>query len=351
MQIDFHHATTYVTARLAGFPKSQADIIAYAAQYVDDATNAGTVCFDNKALYKRTNSAHKMVDTRNTKTLNNHLVWIPYHFLPGNAGMPAHQNPDGSFINKIVCKPNSPIALDMVRNAILEHDRPYGLHRLGITMHVYADTWAHQGFAGVIHKINEVEKAEDTGDSDVFSDLSSHLRNFLDDAIPPLGHGRATVFPDMPFLSWTYTNGRGEVIQRNNTDDFCEAASNMCKAMQRYRLKDPDAGVPGLPEQDLGRIRSLFTDLKEEKGSRRHQVWLNAIRDGEFSFGSEETSYTATGQYSWKALALGTSHDLCEHSYKKEFLTSDWKNFHDASLSHRFHIVHDILPQYEICAA
>lgn len=34
MQIDFHHAVTYVAGRLAGKDHAKADIIAYAAQYV-----------------------------------------------------------------------------------------------------------------------------------------------------------------------------------------------------------------------------------------------------------------------------------------------------------------------------
>lgn len=47
MQIDFHHAVTYVAARIAGMDHAKADIIAYAAQYVDDATNHGYIRFDN----------------------------------------------------------------------------------------------------------------------------------------------------------------------------------------------------------------------------------------------------------------------------------------------------------------
>jgi hypothetical protein len=124
MQIDFHHAVTYVVARLSGFKQEKAEIIAHAAQYVDDATSSGTV-----------------------------------HFLPGNNDLEAGENPNGGFINKIVCSKNNPIAKEMVRQAIIEKDKPYGLHRLGITMHVYADTWAHQKFAGVLHDINEVEDA------------------------------------------------------------------------------------------------------------------------------------------------------------------------------------------------
>jgi len=45
MQIDFHHTVTYVAARLAEFEHEEADIIAHAAQYVDDATSSGTVYF------------------------------------------------------------------------------------------------------------------------------------------------------------------------------------------------------------------------------------------------------------------------------------------------------------------
>lgn len=351
MQIDFHHATSYVIARLAGFEQPQAETIAHASQYVDDATSEGTVYFDNKAVYHRISSAHKMLDIRNSKELLNHQVWLPFHFLPGNGGLAAGENPEGSFINKIVCTPNSPIAKEMTRNAILENEKSYGLHHLGVVMHIFADTWAHQGFAGVLHEVNEVEDAEEIGGTNVFGPLSGFLRDILDDAIPPLGHGRANVFPDMPFLTWTYKNGRGEQITRYNTDDFCTAANEMCKVMQRYRLKDPDADVSGLPDTDYSRIKNLFKEFTDERGNTRHKKWLNAIRDGEFSFGGENITYAPRGRDSWKAQALGTSYDLPVHSYREEFLNSDWKCFHDAVQAHRFHLLHDILPKYGICAA
>ena len=103
MQIDGHHTLTYIVARLAGFNHNQASNIAYSAQYVDDATNSGTIHFKNGAMYTRISSAHKMLDYRNTDELANHQVWIPFHFLPGNAGKPAGENPEGSFITKLVC--------------------------------------------------------------------------------------------------------------------------------------------------------------------------------------------------------------------------------------------------------
>lgn len=352
MQIDFHHATTYVAARLAGFEHKDADIIAHAAQYVDDAIVEGTIYFHNKALYHRISSAHKMLDRRNAKALANHRVWIPFHFLPGNAGINAGDNPNGKFINKIVCTPDSPVARDMVRQAIIDQNRLYGLHRLGIAMHVYADTWAHQNFAGVLHKINEVEDAEEIGDSSVFdSGLVGFIRDILDDAIPPLGHGRATIFPDMPFLSWQYKNGSKKKITRHNTDDFCQAANKLCMAMQRYIANNPDAEVSGIASKDMNKIQDLFSNTKLKEGEDRHQVWLTVIKEDPFSFGPETVTYKAKGKGSWKDQALGSSFDIDIYTYKKNFLTSNWKLFHDAALAHRFHVIHDLLPQYDICAA
>jgi len=351
MQIDFHHATTYVVARIAGFAKEEAEIIAYAAQYVDDCTSQGTVYFDNKAVYNRISSAHKMLDYRNTIELANHQVWLAFHFLPGNGGKPAGENPSNKFIDKIVCTPDSPVAREMVAQAITDQDKAYALHRLGVVMHIYADTWAHQGFAGVLNDINEVEDAKEVGSNNIFDNITRFLADILEDAIPPLGHGRAYTLPDMPFLSWSYKNGKGKKITRNNTDDFCTATEQMCIAMKRYIAKDPSAQVTGLPDNDKDHIRYLFSSITDKDGDERHQKWLKAIRNGEFSFGPETISYKPRGKNSWKYKSLGTSFDLAVHKYHQDFLTSDWKLFHDAIKAHRFTIIHDILPKYGICAA
>lgn len=352
MQIDFHHTVTYVAARIAGFPHAEADIIAYSAQYVDDATVSGVICFDNKALYSRISSAHKTLNLNIFNDAENHLVWLPFHFLPGNGGLAAGDNPAGTFINKIVCLPDSPIAREMMAAAINDQDKPYRLQRLGIALHIYADTWAHQGFAGVLHDINEVEKATEIGATDVFSGgLQQFLNSILEDALPPLGHARANVLPDMPFLKWTYANDREQNITRDNREIFCDAADALCKAMSRYRQKDPRAAAEGIGPEDMGNIRALFAGLTTEDGYERHRRWLAAIQAGTFSFGGATLSYAEDGKNSWKAQALGTSADVPVYTYQDNFLASNWKLFHDALQQHRLTVLHDILPRYGICAA
>jgi hypothetical protein len=348
MQIDFHHAVTYVAARLAGFPHKDADIIAYAAQYVDDATCDGIIRFNNKALYQRTSSAHKAIDPKNLVDLNNQKVWMPFHFLPGNGGAVPGQNPEGEFIQKLICLPDSPVANKMIEAAIVDKNKDYSLHRLGITMHVYADTWAHQGFAGVKHDINDIDDFEEMDNSGVFAKgLNIFINSVLDDIVPPLGHGRANIFPDMPFLSWKYLDGHGKEVFRNNTEIFCDAATGICKAMQRYQgLRET-----GIGDNDMQSIRALFLNLKEKEGADRHDAWIKAIADGEFSFGPATISYAEDGKDSWKAQALGSSRELPEYPYKESFLTSNWKFFHDALQLHQLTVSHDILPKYGICAA
>ena len=232
MQIDFHHATTYVIARLAGFSHTRASKIAYAAQYVDDATNEGVIRFDNGAMYSRISSAHRMLDYRNSNALKNRRVWLPFHFLPGNGGLPAGKEPRGRFYKRLVCRPNSFVARGMLKACMADKNKPYGLHRLGIAMHVYADTWAHQGFAGVNHKIN---KAGEIRSQRVRDDarLLAKLANYFLSRAFPLGHGAVLSYPDRPYVNWSYKNGMGKAVVRNNPRDFRAAADSMCRAMQR----------------------------------------------------------------------------------------------------------------------
>ncbi len=352
MQIDFHHAVTYVVARLAKFSQAEAEIIAYSAQYVDDATDEGTIRFDNGALFNRTSSAHKMLDYRNSEELGNHRVWLPFHFLPGNGGLPAGSNPDGSFINKIVCRPNSHVARDMVRDCIDQSYRPYALHRLGITMHVYADTWAHQGFAGVNHKINEA--ASLVSNDDAFDvKFTDKIANFFIGKAYPLGHGSVLSYPDQPYLKWEYNNTFGRLVSRDNPADFIDAADHMYHVMCAYREGNSLPNferIEKIPSADRDTMLRFLQNTTAKEGEKRHRVWLDAISIGEFSFGAETVQYDPDEKL-WKTRALGGKDWSGVLQYSEDFLQSDWKLFHDALLAHRFCVIHDILPNYGICAA
>ncbi|WP_013324316.1 DUF6765 family protein [Gloeothece verrucosa] len=364
MQIDFHHGVTYTVARLAGFNHQQADIIAYCAQYVDDATNSGVIRFNNGALFRRRSSAHKRLDYRNFRQLASHHVWIPFHFLPGNGGLPRDENPPGKFINKLICYPNSHVAQDMLKECIEQRHLPHGLHRLGIAMHVYADTWAHQGFAGVNHKVNEAKLIlDDQGNPDLAKtekikkyfrkNIYERMANaFMSEAFP-IGHGAVLGNPDKPFLKWGYINGLNEIIDRDNSKDFLEAAQQMYQWMQRYRLGNSAAEVAAMSVSDQKLIAQKLQNITELSGKKRHKYWLKSLENGEFSFGNSEVNYIAKGKGSWKYEALKNEQEKDSgdeiYIYETNFLNSNWKLFHDALEAHYFYIIHVLLPQYGIC--
>jgi len=281
----------------------------------------------------------------------NRLTWQAFHFLPGNGGLPAGADPPGGFIEKLVCTPGSPVARDMVRTCIAERDAPRSLHRLGITMHTYADTWAHQGFAGILNDVNKITDVMEISHEHVLpGGLAGFRDHILRDTLPPVGHGRALTLPDLPFLNWQYRNGEGTTINRDNTAFFLDAANALHTALQRYRAQDPDVASPALSSQDEAVITDLFTANTSVDPDPRHEAWIAAVGQGRFSFGPATIHYDPTGPESWKAAALGTSDDEPKYPYHPEFLQTHWKWFHDALQRHRLAVLHDILPKYGICS-
>jgi len=371
MQIDFHHGVTYIVARLAGFSQKEAEIVAYAAQYVDDATNTGVVAFSNEMMYERIASAHHILDHRNARVLANRRVWLPFHFLPGNGGQgptkaPATESRD-DFIRRATCLPGSPLAQEMVRTVIQRQDRPYALHRLGIALHVYADTWAHQRFVGFMDRTNSaVDLRSDTPlpkqhPAELVKQAWARLRDWIKGwaigEVFPLGHGGALIYPDLPFMTWSYTNGHGERIERNNTEIFGEAARALYTAMAQFRAGNPDLLVE-IPCEAFSKIDDHLANIRSFDATTRHEQWLNLVRSGEFGF-REEVAYAPKGVGSWKYHALGTTRELdnwwerspwCRYDYSPYFLESNWKYFHDALQAQRLYVLNELLPKYGLCA-
>lgn len=354
MQKDGHHALTYTVARMAGFKHEEAEVIAYAAQYVDNATNSGVIRFTNSATFARSSSAHSMsiYDMKYYKDAHeNNLVWVPFHFLPGNGAKQAGEFGEGSFINKLVCTPYSYTAIEMIDKCIADKEKPYALHRLGITMHVFADTYAHQGFAGKLDDINKVEDLEcENYEMGFFDQATSATLN----ATFPMGHGAALTCPDMPFLRWSYTNGLGDRIERDNLDIFMEATEHMYAQLTRYLAEIGRADdIMDILDEDREQIRQNFLTFKTDDEEERHKKWLESIANGDFSFGPVELEYIAKGIGSWKYDAIGQEKDKDEEEdefeYNTNFLSSHWRNFHVALKAHRFDVMNDILPKYGIC--
>ena len=134
-----------------------------------------------------------------------------------------------------------------------------GTQAVGIAMHVLADTWAHQYFAGtpslVINNTNEYfyemmmvdgedkdvrvkfrhsPSAEDDLDNHIFT---NSLYQTSEKSIMNLGHGRAGHFPDYSFARYKYMPAWANyrAVIKDNPMDYASAFTQMIYAMKFLR--------------------------------------------------------------------------------------------------------------------
>ncbi|CAH2777829.1 MAG: FIG00454669: hypothetical protein [uncultured Paraburkholderia sp.] len=350
MNIDFHYGVVYIVARVAGMPASDAVTVAHACQYVDDATTAGILRFAGGETFERFATAHKMLDYANTENDQNRLVWTPFHFLSAGVGSTLEE--------KAVCRADSQVAREVVRRAICQRDTEAALHRLGVTLHTYVDTWAHQGFAGIESRLNRVLglEAEDCMHEGWFARLTHATRHLIErieenvlTVALPVGHGTALNYPDLPWAKWSYTDGRGVRVERNNLPEFMQAADMTCRAVRGFLAGREDFETqPGLPE-DIGIALSHLLNTHRNPDDYLHVRRLRrALAEGAIpSLRECFPEYVPKGLGSWKHVATGFErHDDSgdRPQWTGEFEKSDYRLFHDAVKHHRFVTTQEILP-------
>jgi len=357
MQKDFHYAVTYIVARWADFSHKKAQIIAYASQLVDDNCDYGTLEFDNGAMCSQIPSSHKMHDYRNFRTLEQYKVWMPFHFLPGNDGLNFKQDVPGSFINKLITTSTSHTANEMVDYCLVnwKAKSPDRLHRLGITLHTLSDCWAHQGFVGINHEVNDVilmDGSEFTKPSlfnvikgGLIDTIGALISKFMSNAFP-LGHASTFDVPDLPYLKWKYINDGAQFV-RENYNDYVSAAEAMYGVLKQI---SPNLSCkPSLSDEQKDLLKQLFISFKQRNSYDRLNGWMKLLVDDAFDIGSVHLRpYKKEGLGSWRHDALGNEENP---RFTPEFLKSNWKLFHDALFAQKYTITRLILPKYGICAA
>ncbi len=220
-----------------GFSPEDAQIIAYASQFVDDAVDHKKMKVNGhlEILSKRFSgdtfnpvcSAHRGLQfLKGFKEDVQNKIYIPFHFLHD---LESDKDKSGSCI----VKSNGKLAKKLVLLAQTElskstgEQRVLGLVRLGIALHVYSDTWAHQNFSG-----RHNPKENDIDNIEIFEEGKwkriSRFSQLEYNALPDIGHAEAASFPDQSHLKWRYKKlSTDKTHERNNTQLFIEAAENI----------------------------------------------------------------------------------------------------------------------------
>jgi hypothetical protein len=260
MMIDGHYYLTRVLAEKAGFSPQDAQTIAYADQFVDDAVGFARIKISGKIMpyldgvYTRQGDSGGIFDPATTAHENStyfagprqyaqRRTYIPFHFLPPRAYRGAG---DGDYSYRT--QPNGELARGLVNAALSDITRAAALPEaeraltrtreligLGIALHSYADTWSHQQFSGRFSaEENGLDDVHVKRDGEWVRQADPHgdeLKNFIG---TPIGHARAGINPDKSYLEWKYTSRSLGPVIRDNRVDFMAAAEAIFTALHAH---------------------------------------------------------------------------------------------------------------------
>jgi hypothetical protein len=353
MHIDFHYGVIYVVARLAGMDARRAEIVAHACQYVDDAASTEVWEFARGNLAAFESRAH-----RAEYRTQNPLSWPAFHFIPGAEGR--------KFEERVICKANSPLAVEAVERAIEDRVADIGLHRLVVALHSYVDTLAHQQFSGIVSAHNVVFFLE--GEDREPTAWAARAQSALNTAgataaalalnlVSRLGHGSALYFPDMPWMKWSYRNFYNQRIERDNLVEFMTAADMACRAIRGYLKGNVRfQNEPGLSADDHAALKALLRTNRERNRHRRYAAFERDVASGKIP-GLRETipPYSASGPDSWEQIArdiVRGHYDNGMPYHRRELLAeSNHRRVLAAILQHRQDLINEILPAHDIAFA
>ena len=250
MKIDFHYNTIRLLAEKAGFSPKDAQIIAYASQFVDDATDhkplkitgnlkVNSERYDGK-YFDPICTAHKGLQfISDLKRVVQFKIYVSFHFLPSKV---YDEGKDFCYVTT----PAGEIATLLIQRALnilkkdKEKNRIPNLIRLGIALHSYADTWAHQGFSGLnSSQDNDISKIS------IFKahkwEKLSRIKQLEYNILPDIGHAEAKDFPDIAYLKWKYTyKSSGKTVERNNSEIFFAASKNIYDILSNFNEQNSE---------------------------------------------------------------------------------------------------------------
>jgi len=338
MQIDFHYAAIRLLSEKAGFSPADSQIIAYASQYIDDATNyrhikiKGNLNIDYPRLvdgkFDPICTAHKGLQFLNDfKKSVQHKIYIPFHFLP-----PKEYEEGVEF--DYITSPNSLLANNLINYSLhrfkINSSKIENLISLGIALHTFADTWAHQGFSGIhSSQHNDIENIAimKNGKWEKLNLFEQFEHNIL----PDIGHAEAHSYPDLSFLKWkyTYAKTKKEVV-RDNFQEFYEAAKTIYNILLDFNNKK--SNWTSFEDKLIDCLKYETFDAEE-----KFEYYQKIFPEIGFYYNSNQ----------WEKEAINISRKFVSLPQKMEIIKGDvtnkkdlkWFYFHKIALEQRYYIL------------
>lgn len=308
MDIAFHYFAVKTLAVLAGFSDGDAQVISQNSQMVDDFDFTAYWNCTNVPDYIKNNPDYDLCvslglfNPAQTGFLCDGLLGkadyvnlvlprfqrytcTPFHFIPPERSMigkkeyrvaPATLG-DGSIISQMLEQ-----AKNEYRTAADETVRHRKLMIIGVLLHIFADTVAHQLFSGFNANVNLVELVNVTNNITGADETTSYkssiqkalklLKDWVPSITPAIGHMMIEHVPDLTHLSFTmeYTGGDGQKHRytRSNTAEFIQMSRKildfLCDCLGNPRFEEERW------QYTREVLRAAFlTDISKDEGQRQ----------------------------------------------------------------------------------
>lgn len=305
MDVTFHYFTVKTLAKAAGFEETEAQRIATYSQYIDDFDWISYLDCRNLPDYIKKNDHYDLyVPSILTLNLNFNPVMTgfidivdmtflllertqkftvsPFHFIPPSIGQIAKQTRtvsaiigDGSLISDVLMQ---------ARDLFLKGAEPRknSLMRIGMSLHTFADTYAHQLFSGYNSWVNDVKVTKV-----IDNRTNTNIIEAIDETnavLPCIGHMWALNIPDRTNLSFELLykeneneKGYSKTYMRSNTETFVTAAKHIldylrsCLGKEAVKESEWNTLKKRLIEAFLQEYPS--TNIEAELAQRWHRIF------------------------------------------------------------------------------
>jgi Family of unknown function (DUF6765) len=335
MQKDFHYFVIRILGEKAGFESREAQIIAYASQLVDDATEHKPIELPERhrishprlkgRIFDPVCTAHKGLQfLQDFKKRVQMKIYMSFHFLPPEIY-------SGQKKYNYVTKPGSNFAKLLIQNIKDGFDqnpdnRTYNLIALGIAIHTYADTWAHQNFSGRHNHENNVVRTKIWEDNKW--EFLWKLKQWRNNVLPEIGHAKAYTYPDVPYKMWRYKKIKDKgTILRHNLDTYIKAAEDIYSVFLSITKKESKWNCFS------GRLIDCLSYINSSRSKRNNNYKRNFPEIGFYYDKSEWRNKILRFDTSYKSDRINRP----EPDYK-------WLQFHEAALRQREFVLKNIKP-------
>lgn len=269
MDISFHYFAVKTLALKAGFDAASAQTIAVFSQYIDDYNAYTPRNYSNIPSHFKSNTSPYDVYVSDSPANFNppttgfvdfldlaslllprpqKFTVLPFHFIPRTAAdIRIHQLVtqeaslgDGSVIAGCLAQ-----ASTQYGNATTSGGQRDALMRVGMLLHTFADTCAHQKFSGIFEENNDVDLItviDNASGTDVTDSYRSYIERYLAEAARVvkkiflrIGHGMVGHVPDFTHITWEMGLHNGQRYRRDNTTEFIHMGRKIFNYLRQLR--------------------------------------------------------------------------------------------------------------------